>query len=202
MKQNALALFVCVLVGGCIDDGSLDEETVETSESPIIIRPIPPPATVYRVGYYVLDDSPTGCAAHATEANIREGLRVASEAWAASNVRFDLEFIRRIPAPHLQDLGSSVLWSYSEVSAELAPLLRIGSFDWVVASRTASTSEEWLRWAASHRPPQPAVVVYVPCYEAPERYYGNPLYTGAVHVPADYVSSSLVGYWLGMALHL
>ena len=96
MKQIALAVVGAALVTGCMTDEPMDDDSVGTSESELIIRDIPPPITNYRVGYYVLDDSPTGCAAEATDANIREGLRIANESWAASNVKFTLSFVTRI----------------------------------------------------------------------------------------------------------
>ena len=201
MKQIALAVVGAALVTGCMTDEPMDDDSVGTSESELIIRDIPPPITNYRVGYYVLDDSPTGCAAEATDANIREGLRIANESWAASNVKFTLSFVTRIPANHLQYPGSSTSWPVDDLASELAPMMGMGAgmYLWLAANGPPRTAEGWLQWVLAYR--TAPVAIYVPCVEGAERYYGHAV-SGGAHIPAAFVGSGLVGYYLGRSLGL
>jgi hypothetical protein len=200
MKPIALALFGAVLLAGCMTDEPIDE-SVETSAS---INPyfpyIPPPLTTYRVAYFVFDDSPSGCAAEATDANIRAGLQNASDTWASSNVRFTLSSITRIHAPRLQYLGSPTKWPMDdEMAAELSPMLGMGGglYLWLAASGSPQTSEGWLAFVAAH--PAASLTIYVPCAEAAGTSYGE-FVSGGAHVPAAYVATSLVAYFLGLTV--
>ncbi|CAN5828194.1 hypothetical protein BH11MYX3_BH11MYX3_02550 [soil metagenome] len=199
MNQIALALLGAALVTGCMTAEPMEDESVETSE--VIIRDIPPPMTTYPVTYFVLDDSPTGCAAEATDANIREGLRLANESWAASNVHFKLESVRRIHTTHLRYLGSPILWPGADMADDLSPMMGMGKgiYLWLAALDPPRTSEGWLQWVDDFG--MQGVTIYVPCAEASTRYYGH-VVSGGAHIPAAFVGSSLVGYHLALSLGL
>ncbi len=175
----------------------MDEESVETSE--VIVRPIPTPATVFDVYFYVLDDSPTGCAAEATDANIREGLRLANERWASSNILFRLGWIYRNNSPRLKYLSDTTSYSASQMSGEITGGMG-GTRLWFLGPGARMTPEEWLNWDTDFVQ-HPSI--YVPCNEATEQWFGHARTRVPVaHIPAPFVNTAMVGHLLGLALHL
>ena len=183
--MNRTILVCAVVLAGCAVESEEAQRTTELN--------IPPLLPSLPLVFYVFDDTGSDCAAAASDANIREGVRLANDEWLDAGVRFSIRGIIRFNAPSFWYIDSTKR-PYEEVGDQLPMVMGGGMHAWGLPSMT---NEGWLHWAAEHAV-HPHLMVMVPCAEAPDVWWGHVSTESRIaHIPAPLIATSLVGYHLG-----